>query len=119
MLVRVLTARIAARNVGDANVLVRELLDELHQQPGLAYTKLARRLLANDDEEMILFEEWVTPADLFAWTGGRLLTPRIPEHALRLFENLVISHYESLDRMPEEFELDVIETERSAEKRKA
>jgi hypothetical protein len=114
MLVRVLTAQVAAQNVAEANVLVRQLLAELHQQPGLAYAKLARRLLEGDDEEMILIQEWLTPADLFAWTCGRLQKPRIPDRALRLLENLVITHYESLDRMPEDLELEVIRSERLA-----
>ena len=114
MIVRVLTAQIAAPNVTAANLQMRELLDVIHAQPGLAYVKLSRRLLEGDAEEMLLFEEWLTPSDLFAWTGGHLEKARLPERTPRLFENLVITHYESLDRMPAEFELEVIEGARPA-----
>jgi hypothetical protein len=111
MLVRVLTAHIAAQNVGEANVVMRGLLDELRAQRGLAYVKLARRLMTDDSEEMVLFEEWLTPADLFRWTGGELQRARLPERAPRLFENLVITHYESLDRVPDDLDLKVIQSE--------
>jgi hypothetical protein len=107
MLVRVLTAHVAQPNVGEANVRMRDLLAELRAQPGLAYVKLARRFL-NHHEEIILFEEWRTPADLFRWTGGDLHRPRLLDGMPQLFENLVITHYESLDVVPEELDLDVI-----------
>jgi hypothetical protein len=100
VIIRVLTARIDAANVAEANTLMRQLLDEIGQQPGLAYAKLARRLVENDDEEMVLIEEWLTPADLFTWTGGILERARLPTSAPALFEDLTITHYESLDRLP-------------------
>jgi hypothetical protein len=109
LIIRVLTAHINAGNVAEANTLMRQLLSDLRAQKGLAYAKLARRLLENDDEEMILLEEWLTPADLFEWTGGILQKPRLPASAPALFEELVITHYESLDRLPEEMELEVHE----------
>jgi hypothetical protein len=108
MLCRVLTFHIREDHVTEANDRMRTLLDELRAQPGLAYVKLARRLI-NHHEEMILFEEWLTPADLFEWTGGHLDKPRLPEGMPRLFENLVISHYESLDKVPDELDLSVVE----------
>jgi hypothetical protein len=107
MLIRVLTFHIAERNVGEANVRMRSLLDELRAQPGLGYAKLARRLV-DHNEEMILFEEWLTPADLFRWTGGELQRARLPERMPDLFEDLVISHFESLDVVPEDLDLEVL-----------
>ena len=97
MIVRVLTARVAARNAGDFNSLLRQQLDELRTQPGLVYAKLARRLDANLDEEVVLFEEWRTPDDLWAWTGGRLHVPRLLPGTEELVDQLTISHYEALD----------------------
>jgi hypothetical protein len=44
VIVRVLTARVPSQNVGQFNHLLREKLNVLHQQPGLVYAKLARRL---------------------------------------------------------------------------
>lgn len=45
----------------------------------------------------MLFEEWRTPADLWEWTGGRLSVPRLLPGTEELVEELVITHYESLD----------------------
>jgi hypothetical protein len=115
VIIRVLTAHIAAPNVAEANGLMRQLLADLRVQDGLAYAKLARRLLLNDDEEMVLIEEWLTPAHLFEWTGGMLQKARLPASAPMLFEDLVITHYESLDRLPEDIDLDVIVTPEAAE----
>ena len=106
MIIRVLTVQIEAPNVAEANGLMRQLLSDLRAQPGLAYAKLARRLKENDDEEMVLIEEWLTPADLFEWTGGRLQEARLPENARPLFRDLRITHYESLDRLPENLDID-------------
>jgi hypothetical protein len=115
LIIRVLTVHVAAPNVSEANGLMRELLAELRAQHGLAYAKLARRLLENDDEEMVLIEEWLTPADLFEWTGGMLQRPRLPVNAPALFENVAITHYESLDRLPQEMELDVMRSDPSSD----
>jgi hypothetical protein len=114
VLVRVLTFNIPERNVGEANVRMRTLLDELRQQQGLAYAKLARRFLGGS-EEMVLFEEWRTPADLFRWTHGRLQHARLPEGMGQLYEDLVITHYESLDVSLEDLELDVISSKEHPE----
>ena len=111
MIIRVLTARVGADNVTEANALMRQLLTDLRARPGLAYTKLARRLLDNDDEELVLIEEWLTPGDLFEWTGGMLQKARLPASAPELFEDLVITHFESLDRLPEEPEGDALDDE--------
>jgi hypothetical protein len=115
LIIRVLTAHISASNVAEANSLMRQHLADLRAQKGLAYAKLARRLVENDDEELILIEEWLTPADLFDWTGGTLHQPRLPTSAPALFEELLITHYESLDRLPADMELEVHESGRPAE----
>ena len=102
MIVRVLTARVPARNAGDFNSLLRAQLDELRTQQGLVYAKLARRLDSNLDEEVVLFEEWKTPDDLWAWTGGRLHVPRLLPGTEELLDQLTITHYEALDMDLEE-----------------
>lgn len=104
MIVRVLTARVAAPSVAALNQLLRAQLTELHDQPGLVYAKLARRLLEDDGEEIVLFEEWRTPADLWTWTSGRLATPRLLPGTEPLISELRIDHYESLDVLPDDVE---------------
>lgn len=101
MIVRVLTARVPSRHVGQFNHHLREKLDVLHRQPGLVYAKLARRLNDVGDEEVILIEEWATPADLWEWTGGHLTEPKLLPEMDSLIEELTITHYEALD-MPVE-----------------
>lgn len=121
MIVRVLTARVPARNAGTFNELLRAELKELQTQPGLVYAKLARRLDENDDEEVVLFEEWQTPADVWAWTGGLLHVPRLLPGTEELVENLVITHYEALDTAVEMGDIQipmmpiVVETRRGSE----
>ena len=44
MILRVLTARVPSKNIGQFNDLLRAQLAELQTQPGLVYAKLARRL---------------------------------------------------------------------------
>ena len=102
MILRVLTARVASVNIGQFNDLLRAQLAELRTQPGLAYVKLARRLHEDSSEEVVLIEEWLTPADLFAWTRGRLTQPRLLPGTEDLVEDLIITHYEALDITPEE-----------------
>ena len=97
VIVRVLAARVSEQNAGEFNNLLRKQLDELRDQPGLVYAKLARRLGADGAEEVMLFEEWRTPDDLWAWTGGRLNVPRLLPGTEQLIERLTISHYEALD----------------------
>ena len=115
MIVRVLTAQVPAPNVAQFNVLLRMELDELRVQPGLVYAKLARRLDEENGEEVVLFEEWRTPADLWAWTGGKLHKPRLLPGTEDLVNELTITHYESLDVDPLEFELATIEGGRARE----
>ena len=102
MILRVLTARVPSPNIGQFNELLRAQLTELRTQPGLAYVKLARRLHEDASEEVVLVEEWLTPADLFEWTRGRLTKPRLLPGTEDLVEDLVITHYEALDVSPEE-----------------
>jgi heme-degrading monooxygenase HmoA len=102
MILRVLTARVPSPNIGQFNELLRAQLLELREQPGLAYVKLARRLHEDASEEVVLVEEWLTPADLFVWTRGRLTKPRLLPGTEGLVEDLVITHYEALDVSPEE-----------------
>jgi len=97
VIVRVLTARVSEQNAGEFNNLLRKQLDELRGQPGLVYAKLARRLGADRAEEVILFEEWRTPDDLWAWTGGHLNAPRLLPETEKLIDQLTIAHYEALD----------------------
>ena len=104
MIVRVLTAQVSERNAGEFNALLRAQLDELRVQPGLVYAKLARRLQEDGAEEVILFEEWQTPADVWRWTGGRLTKPRLLPGTEPLVRDLTITHYEALDLDPLEME---------------
>jgi heme-degrading monooxygenase HmoA len=97
VIVRVLAASVSEQNSGEFNNLLRKQLDELRDQPGLVYAKLARRLSADGAEEVMLFEEWRTPDDLWAWTGGRLNEPRLLPGTEQLIDRLTISHYEALD----------------------
>jgi heme-degrading monooxygenase HmoA len=97
VIVRVLTAHVARDQVGQFNDLIRGELQELRTQPGLVYAKLARRLDKQGGEEVVLFEEWATPADLWAWTGGRLTEPRLLPGTEELVEDLVVTHFEALD----------------------
>lgn len=97
MIVRVLTARVPPEHVGRFNELLRGELAELRTQPGLVYSKLARRLDQAGAEEVVLFEEWATPADLWKWTGGRLTEPRLLPGTEELVDDLQVTHYEALD----------------------
>jgi hypothetical protein len=94
--------------VGEFNELLRGELAELREQSGLVYAKIARRLDARGAEEVVLFEEWRTPADLWEWTGGRLSVPRLLPGTEELVEELTIAHYESLDVDPSQMDLTVI-----------
>ena len=67
-------------------------------QPGLEYVKLARRVEADGGEEVVLFEEWLDAASMYAWVGPNLSEPRLVEGARELVEELTITHYEALDR---------------------
>jgi len=117
VILRVLTARVPNRNIGEFNELLRAQLSELREQPGLVYAKLARRLDEDQTEEVVLVEEWRTTADLFAWTGGRLNTPRLLRGTEELVDRLVITHYEALDVSPEDLQQRLLGGEPSATSR--
>lgn len=110
MIVRVLTARVLPKHAGRFNDLLRGQLEELRVQPGLVYAKLARRFDETGEQEVVLFEEWRTPSDLWVWTRGKLGQPRLLPGTEDLIDNLVITHYEALDVNPEDFDLTVTTT---------
>jgi heme-degrading monooxygenase HmoA len=97
VIVRVLTARVRAGRVGQFNIAMRQLQDEMRTQPGLVYVKLARRLQADGGEEVVLFEEWRDPDSVYAWAGQDLAHPRLVAGAYELAENVSVMHYEALD----------------------
>ncbi len=98
MIVRVLRVKVKARNVAAFDALFRTQVELVRSQPGLEYVKLARQIQPDGGEEVILFEEWLTAADLYAWAGPNLTEPRLVEGAWRLIEEVVVSHYEALDK---------------------
>jgi heme-degrading monooxygenase HmoA len=98
VIVRVLQVRVTARNVARFNLLFRHQVDLLKEQPGLEYVKLARRLQPGGDEEVLLVEEWRTPADVYRWAGANLAEPRLVPGTRELMESISVSHYEALDR---------------------
>jgi heme-degrading monooxygenase HmoA len=111
VIVRILTAKVPSQNIGQFNDLLRAQLQELREQPGLVYVKLARRLDEKQGEEVVLVEEWRTPPDLFRWTRGRLTKPRLLPGTEALVEDLIISHYEALDLAPEDLAVRVLGAE--------
>ena len=98
MIVRVLQARVSGPNVASFNALFRRQVELLREQPGLEYVKLARRLQPDGSEEVLLFEEWLTPADVYRWVGPNLGAPRLVPGTRELIDSLVVTHYEALDR---------------------
>ena len=99
MIVRVLTARVTYESSGRMHELMRQQLPLLHEQDGLVYVKLARRLLGSG-EEVVLFEEWRDAAAMYAWTGPDVTRPRLFPGTEPLIDDLVITHYEALDIDP-------------------
>lgn len=96
MIVRVLRARVNATRVSAFNAVFRRQVALLREQPGLAYVKLARRLLPDGGEEAVLFEEWEDAKSLYAWVGPDLTEPRLVPGARELIEEIVVAHYEAL-----------------------
>ena len=97
MIVRVLTGRVAARREGDFNASVRSRLDAIRAQPGNFYVKFARKI-EGDREVVMLITEWRTAADLYAWTGEDVGTPKWVD--LELLEDWKVEHWEALDLTP-------------------
>lgn len=98
MIVRVLRARVRASKVGAFNALFRSQVPLLREQPGLVYVKLARRLHNDGGEDVVLFEEWEDAASLYAWVGPDLNAPRLVPGARELIDELLVAHYEALDK---------------------
>lgn len=99
MIVRVLRATVRAGKVGAFNAVFRRQVDLLREQPGLVYVKLARRLQPDGSEDAILFEEWEDAAALYAWVGPNLAEPRLVPGAAELIDELIVAHYEALDKI--------------------
>jgi hypothetical protein len=102
VIVRVLRARVKANRVGAFNGIFRAQVPLLKEQPGLVYVKLARRLQSDGSEEVVLFEEWEDAASMYAWVGPNLNQPRLVPGARELAEEIVVTHYEALDRHTDE-----------------
>lgn len=98
VIVRVLRARIRPGKVGAFNAIFRQQVPLLKEQPGLVYVKLARRLQPDGGEDVVLFEEWQDAASLYAWVGANLMEPRLVPGAKELIDELVVAHYEALDK---------------------
>ena len=98
MIVRVLRARIRPGKVGAFNAIFRQQVPLLKDQPGMVYVKLARRLQPDGGEDVVLFEEWQDAASLYAWVGPNLMEPRLVPGAKELIDELVVAHYEALDK---------------------
>ncbi len=98
VIVRVLRARIRPGKVGAFNAIFRRQVPLLQEQPGLVYVKLARRLQPDGGEDVVLFEEWQDAASLYRWVGPNLMEPRLIEGAKELIDDIVVAHYEALDR---------------------
>jgi len=98
VIVRVLRARVRPGKVGAFNAIFRQQVPLLRDQPGLVYVKLARRLQPDGGEDVVLFEEWQDAAALYAWVGPNLMEPRLVPGAWELIDELVVAHYEALDK---------------------
>ena len=98
MIVRVLRFKVRNTRVGAFNTLFRAQVPLLKAQPGLVYVKLARRLRPDGSEDVVLFEEWHDAASLYAWVGPDLMEPRLVDGARELLDEVVVAHYEALDK---------------------
>lgn len=97
MIVRLIRVRAKAGLVGQLNALMRRRQAELRDQPGIVYTKLARRLEPGGGEEVVLIEEWRDPSVLYAWAGTDISDPRLSEDAGESVVDVSVTTYESLD----------------------
>ena len=83
---------------------MRQQLPILKDYSGLVYVKLARRLEPDGGEEVILFEEWRDATSLYGWAGDDISRPRLLPGSEDLLLDLSVTHYESLDVVPSDFE---------------
>jgi Antibiotic biosynthesis monooxygenase len=104
VIVRVLRAKIRPGKVGAFNAVFRGQVDLLKAQPGLVYVKLARRLHADGGEDVVLFEEWQDASSLYQWVGPNLAEPRLVPGSRELIDELIVAHYEALDRDADDFD---------------
>jgi hypothetical protein len=106
MIVRIVAIRMKPGLEGLFHASLRSELDLLREQPGLVYVKAARRLLEDGGEEVVLMEEWATPAHLHLWAGPDLMRPRLlPDVEQRLADatlSVEVTHYEAIDLAPGE-----------------
>ncbi len=102
MIVRVLRARVRAGKVSAFNAVFRHQVELLREQPGLVYVKLARRLHPDGSQDAVLFEDWQDAASLYAWVGPNLAEPRLVAGSAELIDELIVAHYEALDRLDSE-----------------
>jgi hypothetical protein len=120
LIVRVLRASVKPGRVGHFNALMRQQLPILKDHSGLVYVKLARRLEPDGGEEVILFEEWRDATSLYGWAGNDISRPRLLPGSEDLLLDLSVTHYESLDVVPSDFDVpeaddaDRVTTPRSA-----
>jgi antibiotic biosynthesis monooxygenase (ABM) superfamily enzyme len=114
LIVRVLSARVKPGRVGQFNALMREQLPILREYPGLVYVKLARRLEPDGGEEVVLIEEWRDPESLYGWAGADISRPRLLPGSEESLIDVTVTHYESLDVQPEDFQRDAEERAPSA-----
>ena len=119
MILRVLTARVLPQHAARFNDLLRGKLADLQTQPGLVYAKLARRFTDEGYQEVVLFEEWRTPSDLWAWSKGRLAQPQLLPGTEQLVHHLTVTHYEALDVLPDDLDLTVTWTDDESSDRRA
>jgi heme-degrading monooxygenase HmoA len=113
MIVRVLTARVTARNSAAFEELLRRQLPRMREHEGLVYVKLARQV-REGFEDVLLFEEWRDANALYGWAGPTLHKPRLLPGAESLAENVEVTHYEALDIDPDS--VIAIERERERER---
>ncbi len=100
MIVRILTARVPARNAGAFERVLRDQLPIMREHDGLVYVKLARQANGAYDD-VILFEEWRDSKALYGWVGSDIGKPRLLPGADVLADYVHVTHYEALDRDPD------------------
>ena len=116
MIVRIVSARVRARNAAAFEELLRLQLPRMREHEGLIYVKLARQ--AHEGyEDVLLFEEWRDADALHGWVGPHLHKARLMPGAELLVENVSVTHYEALDIDPDA--LGVVPEESSAEEKKS
>ena len=100
MIVRILTARVPARNSAAFERVLRDQLPLMREQDGLVYVKLARQAQRGYDD-VLLFEEWRDATALYGWAGDDIEKPRLLPGAEGLAEYVRVTHYEALDVDPD------------------